>query len=66
MKHNKKSDTLSLLLSVTKSQHEKNSQRTFFVSAGTQKGWETAGSGNTLPQYLTNPKNKFSVKFIFM
>ena len=56
MKHNKKADILLLLLSVTKSQHEKNSQRTFFVSAGTQIGWETAGSRNTLPQYLPNPK----------
>ena len=65
MKHNKKADILLLLLSGTKSQYERNSQRTFFVSAGTQKGWETAVSGNTLPQYLPNPKNKFSVKFIF-
>ena len=56
MKHNKKADILLLLLSVTKSQHEKNSQRTFFVSAGTQIVWETAGSRNTLPQYLPNPK----------
>ena len=48
-----------------KSQREKNIERTFFVSAGAQKGSETAGSGNTLPQYLPNPKNKFPVKLIF-
>ena len=35
------------------------------MSPGTQKGWETAGSWTTLPQYLPNPKNKFPVKFIF-
>ena len=35
------------------------------MSAGAQKGWETAGSGNTLRQYLPNPKNKFPVKFTF-
>ena len=67
MKHNKKknAETLLFLLSFTKTQREKNIERTFFVSAGAQKGWEIAGSGNTLQQYLSNPKNKFSVKFIF-
>ena len=29
------------------------------------KRWKTAGFGNTLPQYLPNPKIKFSLKFIF-
>ena len=49
MKHNKNADTLLFLLTFTKSQREKNIERTFFVSADAQKGWETAGSGNTLP-----------------
>ena len=44
---------------------KKKIERTFFVSVGTQNEWETAGSGNTLPQYLPNPKNKFPVKLIF-
>ena len=48
-----------------KIQPEKNVERTFFVSAGAQKGWETAGSGNTLPQNLSNPKYTFPVKFTF-
>ena len=52
------------LLSFTKSQREKNIERTFFGSAGAQKGRETAGSGTTLPQYIPNPKNKFPLKFI--
>ena len=65
MKHNKNADTLSFLLSFTKSQREKNVERTFFASAAAQKGWETAGFGPTLPQYLPNPINKFPAKFIF-
>ena len=44
---------------------QKKIERTFFSSVSTQKRWETAGSGATLPQYLPNPKNKFPVKFIF-
>ena len=56
MKHNKKADTLSFLLSVTKCKRKKNIERTFFVSAGAQKGWETERSGTTLPQYLPQPK----------
>ena len=47
------------------SQHEISIEKVFFLSAGAQKGWVTAGSGNTLPQYLPNPKVKFPVKFIF-
>ena len=65
MKHNKNADTLLFLLSFTKCQHEKNIERTFFVSPDAKKGWETAGLVTTLPQYLPNPKNKFPVKFIF-
>ena len=65
MKHNKNTDTLLFLPSFTKSQREKNINRTFFVSAGAQKGRETMGSRTTLPQYLPNSKNKFPVKFIF-
>ena len=40
MKHNKKknAETLLFLLSFTKTQREKNIERTFFVSAGAQKG----------------------------
>ena len=53
------------LLSFTKSQREKNIERTFSGSAGAQKGRETAGSGTTLPRYISNPKNKFPLKFIF-
>ena len=37
-KHNKNADTLLSLLSFTKCQHEKNTDGTFFVSAGAQKG----------------------------
>ena len=68
MEHNKNknAETPLFLLSFTKSQRGKNIERTFFVSAGAQKGWEIAGSGNILQQYLSNPKNKFSVKCIFM
>ena len=65
MKHNKKSDPLLFLLLFTKCQHEKNIERTFFVSAGALKEWERARSGTTLPQYLLNTKYKFPVKFIF-
>ena len=36
-----------------------------FVSGVAQKGLETMGFGNTLPQYLPNSKNKFPVKLIF-
>ena len=38
MKHNKNADTLLCLLTFTKSQGEKNIERTFFLSAGAQKG----------------------------
>ena len=67
MEHNKNknAETPLFLLSFTKSQRGKNIERTFFVSAGAQKGWETARSGTTLPQYLPNTKYKFPVKFIF-
>ena len=58
MKHNKKNtDTLLFLLLSTESK--------LFVSAGTQKGWRTVGSGNALPQYLPNFKNTIPVKSIF-
>ena len=50
MKHNKNAGILLFLLSFTKRQPEKNIERTFFVSAGAQKGWQKAGSGNALPQ----------------
>ena len=53
------------LLSFTKSKRKRNIERTFFVSAGTQNWLETAGSGDTLSQYLPNPKIKFPVKFVF-
>ena len=55
MKQKKNADTILFLLSFTKCQCEKNIERTYFVSAGTQRGWETPSSGATLPQYLTNP-----------
>ena len=58
-------DTLLFILSFTKCQHEKNIEIIFFVSVGPQKGWETMGCGTTLPQYLSNQKNRFPVKFIF-
>ena len=62
MKYNKNADTLLFLLLFTKSQREKNIQKTLFVSAGARKRWS---SGSTLPQYLPTPKTKFPVKFIF-
>ena len=69
MKHGKNEDNLFFLLSFTKSftkcQHEKIIEKTFFVSAGSQKGWETAGSGTTLAQYLRTTKNKIPAKSIF-
>ena len=65
MKHKKNAETILFLLSFTKCQCEKNIERTYFVSAGTKKGWETPSLGATLPQHLTNPKNKFPVKFLF-
>ena len=37
-KHNKNADILSLLLLFTKSQSEKDIEKTFFVSTGAQKG----------------------------
>ena len=43
---------------------KKNIEKTFFVSAGAQKGSETTGYGTTLQQYLPNPKNKLPVKSI--
>ena len=55
VKHKK--NTLLFLQSFSKSQYEKNiEKKTFFVSAGAQKVWETPGSGNTLPQYSPNSK----------
>ena len=68
MKHKKNTNTLLFLPSFTKGQRGKNTERTFFVSAGAQKVWETAGSGNTytLPQYSQNPTNEFPIKFIFI
>ena len=65
MKHNKNVDMLLFLLLLTKNQFEKNIAKTLFVSTGAQKRWKAAGSGNTLPQYLPNQKNRFSVKCIF-
>ena len=65
MKHGKNKDNLFFLLSFTKCQHEKIIENTFFVSAGSQKGWETAGSGTTLAQYLPNIKNKIPAKSTF-
>ena len=44
---------------------EKLLKTTFFVSAGSQKGWETAGSGTTLAQYLRTTKNKIPAKSTF-
>ena len=64
MKHNKNADTLLFLLSFTVSMWKKNIEKTFFVSAGAQKGSETTGYGTTLQQYLPNPKNKLPVKSI--
>ena len=37
MKYNKNADTSLFLLLFTMSQHEKNIEKTFFVSAGAQK-----------------------------
>ena len=67
MKHNKNNtDTLLFLLLSTESQCEKKKwKKKLFVSAGTQKGWRTVGSGNALPQYLPNFKNTIPVKSIF-
>ena len=68
MKHNKKNtDTLLFLLLSTESKCEKKKKwkKKLFVSAGTQKGWRTVGSGNALPQYLPNFKNTIPVKSIF-
>ena len=45
---------------------KKNIARTFFVCAGAQKGWETSGSENTLPQYLPNPKKIPSKIYIYI
>ena len=44
---------------------KKMKKKKLFVSAGTQKGWRTVGSGNALPQYLPNFKNTIPVKSIF-
>ena len=49
-------DSLLFPLSFTKFQCKKKIERTLFSSVSTQKRWETAGSGATLPQYLPNPK----------
>ena len=58
MKHNENVYTLLFLLSFTKCQHEKDIERTLFVSADAQKGWESTGSaGTTLPQYVPDLKN---------
>ena len=66
MNHNKKAGIHLFLLSFPKCQREKkNIDRTFFVTAGAQKGWGTTSSGTTLPQCLPNPENKFPAKFIF-
>ena len=40
-------------------------KKTLFASAGTQKKGKTTSFGITLPQYLPNPKTRFSVEFIF-
>ena len=47
-------DTVLFLLIFTTGQREKNIEKTLFMSAVTQKMWKTAGSGSTLPQYLSN------------
>ena len=57
--------TLSFLLLFTKIQCEENIEKTF-VRTGAQKVWRTAGSGDTLPQYLPNSKNKFPVKISYL
>ena len=54
MKRNKNADTFFFLLLLTRSER-------FFVSAGAQKRWRAAGSGNTLLQSLPNPKNKSKI-----
>ena len=64
VKHSKNVDTLLFLLSFTKRQSEKNIERTLLVSEA-QKGWESTGSGTSLPQYLPDPENKFPVKLLF-
>ena len=38
MERNKNADTVLSLLSLAQCQHEKNVERTFFLSAGAQKG----------------------------
>ena len=65
MKNNKNADTFLFPLWFTKCHRKKSIERTFFVCAGTQKGWETVSSGTTLPKYLPNPKNEFPVKIMF-
>ena len=52
MKYNKNADTFLFLLLFAMGQCENNIEKTLFVSAGVQKGWKTAGSGSTSPQYL--------------
>ena len=51
MMYNKDADNIFFLLSFTRCQREKNIERTFLVSAGAQKWWET-GSGTTFLHYL--------------
>ena len=65
MKYNKNANNVLFLWFFITGQREKNIKKTLFVSAGAQKRWKTAGSGNTLLQYLPNPKGKFPVTFIF-
>ena len=43
MKDSKNAVTFLFLLSLTKWKREKNIEKTLFVSAGAQKGWESVG-----------------------
>ena len=61
MKHNKNADTLSFLLSFTKSQREKIlKEHSLWVQPHKKDEF-----GPTLLQYLPNPINKFPAKFIY-
>ena len=58
MKHSKNADTLLFLVSFTISVNVNKilDEHSLWVQP-LKKGWETAGSGATLPQYLPNLKN---------
>ena len=46
-------------------QREKNIEKRLFCECRCSKKVKTAGSGGTLPQFLSNPKCNLLAKFIF-